>query len=170
VPDSGFLYTDIDFCMSQILDLMKEKAKADGHGMVKGPTAHESWGEMWGACGLHADSNDAEKTLHSINRLYSGLDAKTTGKSSYLISCRCTDCKFNLFTRPASTAGPRSAAIKGLKEKSLQAKFFSAVSDISKLKGVSKRMLNRVELDHLRATKPGAAKTHDFKSKPVEFR
>jgi hypothetical protein len=60
---------------------MKDKAKADGHGMVKGPSPHDSWGEVWGGCGLHADSNDAEKTVHSLNRVYSGLDAKTTGMS-----------------------------------------------------------------------------------------
>jgi hypothetical protein len=145
---------------------MKDKAKADGHGMVKGPSAHESWGEVWGGCGLHADSNDAEKTVHSINRLYSGLDAKTTGRMLkcilYMVLLIAKYC--------VCITGPRSAAIPTLKDKSLQAKFFSALSNMSKLKGVSKRMMNRVELDHLQATKPGEAKTHDFKSKPVDFR
>jgi hypothetical protein len=51
-----------------------------------------------------------------------------------------------------------------------QAKFFAALSKMSKLKGVSKRMANKVELDHLKETKPAAVKTHDFKSKPVDFR
>ncbi len=41
---------------------------------------------------------------------------------------------------------------------------------MSKLKGVSKRMANKVELDHIKETKPAAVKAHDFKSKPVDFR
>jgi hypothetical protein len=71
-------------------------------------------------CGLHADANNGEGIAVELNRLVSGLDARTVGA--------------------------RSSVIEGKQHDSLQRKFFDALKKVHKIRSVSHRMENKVSL------------------------
>jgi hypothetical protein len=75
------------------------------------------WGRRY-PCGLHADANNGEGIALDLNRLVSGLDARTVGA--------------------------RSVVIKGKQDVSVQRKFFDALTTVHKIRSVAYRMENKV--------------------------
>ena len=76
------------------------------------------WGRRY-PCGLHADANNGEGIALDLNRLVSGLDARTVGA--------------------------RSVVIKGKQDVSVQRKFFDSLTTVHKIRSVSYRMENKVK-------------------------